>query len=818
MLSLPNQRAQKKALASGALCLLLAGGAALAGPSGSPGTSAIAQQEIARRQALINDAAAAIQEGDALRLDGDTEAALEKFRGAYQSLSPSPLTAEMRRAAGWRWSDAAVAVAENRIKEGRYDEAQALLEEAKAAGAAENHKKLGKSLEELKDPTYFNRALTPDHTAKAQEVEGLLREGRYLSDAGFYDEAVDKLNQVLEIDRHNTAARRSLEKVEQRVMEYEKSARDHTRAAMIREVDQQWESPVPPEFKAGMGKFLTQTPQARIAAINFKFGSILPVVELQEATLEEAIQFLQLKSKEMDPSGQGVNFVISQNPDSPQNQARINLSLRNIPLGEALRYVTQQAGMTYRVDEFVVRIVSLTEPGDSIISRTFTVPPDFIGSTSGAAEEADPFSTNAPTSGITVVRMTARKFLEEAGVPFPPGATASYNPSTSTLLVRNTAPNIQTVEAMIAEARGRAPKQVKITVRSLEFEGDIFNEESYDWLLGAFNLPGTERVFGAGGTVSNAGPPLTAEDFPFTSPSGLNTGRFPLTAGNRSGLAAVRPNRSIGDLIAASSGVSVDAGAKSPGILGLAGVFSDPAFQLVLRGMSQMKNVEVAMAPAVVTKSGQRAKIDVIRELLYPIEFDPPEIPQQIGFGNGNQAINPALLANGAPTSFPVTPATPTAFEMREVGVTLEVEPVVGPDNQTVDLTISGELDRFEGFIDYGLPITAITNGLTGPESVLVTTNQIIQPIFKVNRINTAVSVWDRSTVVLGGLVEDNNSDVEDKTPILGSLPGIGRFFRSEIESRRVKSVIFYVTVEIIDPAGRSFVENSPDPVAAAAR
>ena len=93
--------------------------------------------------------------------------------------------------------------------------------------------------------------------------------------------------------------------------------------------------PVPAEAALGpIAQFIPAI--AANIKVNLASGDVTAikarVVELQEATLEEAIQFLQLKSKEMDPSGQGVNFVISQNPDSPQNQARINLSLRNIPL------------------------------------------------------------------------------------------------------------------------------------------------------------------------------------------------------------------------------------------------------------------------------------------------------------------------------------------------------------------------------------------------------------------------------------------------------------------------------------------------------
>ena len=46
-------------------------------------------------------------------------------------------------------------------------------------------------------------------------------------------------------------------------------------------------------------------------------------------------------------------------------------------------------------------------------------------------------------------------------------------------------------------------------------------------------------------------------------------------------------------------------------------------------------------APSVVTRSGQRAQIQVIREFIYPIEFDPPEIPQDFGSINSSGGFNP---------------------------------------------------------------------------------------------------------------------------------------------------------------------------------
>src|SRR5256885_8461855 len=43
-----------------------------------------------------------------------------------------------------------------------------------------------------------------------------------------------------------------------------------------------------------------------------------------------------------------------------------------------------------------------------------------------------------------------------------------------------------------------------------------------------------------------------------------------------------------------------------------------------------------------------------------------------------------------------VTPTTPNAFDTRNTGVTLEIEPVVGPDGVTIDLNLVPQIVRSE--------------------------------------------------------------------------------------------------------------------------
>jgi general secretion pathway protein D len=291
-------------------------------------------------------------------------------------------------------------------------------------------------------------------------------------------------------------------------------------------------------------------------------------------------------------------------------------------------------------------------------------------------------------------------------------------------------------------------------------------------------------------------------------------GQFPGTGGNRSGNLAISAN-AIDALLFPTMGAS----ALAPGIFGLAGVFTDPQFQVVVRALNQKKGVDLLSAPRVTTKSGQRAVIEIVREFRYPTQFQPPQIPQSVGsnFGNGgNTIINPltGLISSsgGSSGAFPVTPTTPTAFETRNTGVTLEVEPVVGPDGVTIDLNLVPQVVEFEGFINYGSPIqTTSTNLLGQPVVNILTPNVINQPIFSARKVTTSVSVWDGQTVVLGGLMREDVQKVEDRTPIVGDIPLLGRLFRTNVDQHIKRNLVIFVTARLVTPGGLPFNQTEEE-------
>lgn len=136
--------------------------------------------------------------------------------------------------------------------------------------------------------------------------------------------------------------------------------------------------------------------------------------------------------------------------------------------------------------------------------------------------------------------------------------------------------------------------------------------------------------------------------------------------------------------------------------------------------------------------------------------------------------------------------------------MTLEVEPVVGPDGQTIDLNLVPQVVEFDGFINYGSPIQTTSTDILGmPHTNVLTPNIINQPIFSTRKVTTSVSVWDGQTVVLGGLMREDVQKTEDRTPILGDIPIVGRLFRTNAEQHLKRNLVIFVTAHLITPGGQ---------------
>lgn len=811
---------QSQALIVGIACATALPTPVLRAGDGGGYSSSIIDQEILKRQKRISDALIAEAEGDRLTAEQDSEGAIAKYREALDLLPLGALSYNDRQRVIAKYSKACLIHARELGQRGGFTKARNLLNGVLSENIDPNNLKAKQLLKDLDDPDKFNVAMSERHYSNTEEVRRLFRMGLGYFDLGQFKEAEEQFNRVLAIDPTNTAARRQLEKTEREVNNYYRSARDHTRAKMLNDVDSLWVTPVPGTAKAptAAATTLTEEPSGSQAII-FKLNNItLDRIQFSDASIQEVIDYLRRKSieadlVETDPNRKGVDFILT----SSEGARPVTLDLRGSKLINAIKSVCDQAQMRYRFEPNAVVIMPISATGGGgLQTRVFRVPPDFLSKGSGgdasgadAGAPADPFASGGGTPGGSSIakKPDAITVMRQLGVEFGEGATATFSAGTSRLVIRNTLEQLDNAESVIDTMFKSSVKQVFITTKFVEVSQRNTEELGFDTLIGAFNVGGG-GVYGAGGTNGNSSP-LNTGDYSVLSPNGTVVGANPLSRGLRFGADALSRN-AIDSLI--SGGTATGASTVSPATFALAGVFTDPQFQIVMRALSQKKGVDLMTAPSVIVRGGQKSKIEVIREFPYPTEFDPPQIPQTFGGGGqiGGGGIGGGANQQGG--AFPVTPTTPQSFEFKNTGVTMEVEATVADDGYTIDLNLAPEVVEFEGFINYGSPIqTTGTNALGQSEPVVLTDNKILQPVFATRKLATQVLIWDRQTVGIGGLIREDVQTVEDKVPIFGDIPVIGRLFRTKSDEHFKRNLMIYVTGTLIDPAGQPINASKSD-------
>ncbi|MDO5651549.1 MAG: type II secretion system secretin GspD [Moraxella sp.] len=118
-------------------------------------------------------------------------------------------------------------------------------------------------------------------------------------------------------------------------------------------------------------------------------------------------------------------------------------------------------------------------------------------------------------------------------------------------------------------------------------------------------------------------------------------------------------------------------------------------------------------------------------------------------------------------------------IERQDIGINLNVIPHVG-DNGTVRLEVSQEVSSV---------VAETASNING-----VTTNK--------NLITTTVLAEDGQTIALGGLMRDNSTTTQQRVPGLGSIPVVGRLFRSDGASNTKSNLIIFLQPTILRDGG----------------
>ena len=372
----------------------------------------IADREVQRRQSAIPAGEAALARGKSALRSRNYTVAYQEFKTAIAYLPDAVVSGRAHDEAADGVCKSGTVLAEARIAQGDHAGAEAILNEI-LTRYDPNCRKAQELAANLRQPGYFNKTVDAGFINKVEEVKRLLAEADGYYQSGQYDKAMKSYDRVLALDPYNTAARRGQERIDNTKYQYGEEAYNETRARQLWKVEEAWQQPVrkygavgPAADNKGRGGEVRGTAQ-----MTNKLNSIIiPHIEFRDTTVREAIDFLREQAAENDPSGQGVNIVLRlvplgqvAGPSAPvlppptgagtpvpvapaqappagapaqgapggppgvapvpvvsgPAGARITVTLDNIPLGEALRYVANQAGLKVKVEPYAVALIPL---------------------------------------------------------------------------------------------------------------------------------------------------------------------------------------------------------------------------------------------------------------------------------------------------------------------------------------------------------------------------------------------------------------------------------------------------------------------------
>jgi general secretion pathway protein D len=767
---------------SGSAAPVIYGQAANLNPSATMGASAsatgadvIVAAAAADQDTKIAAAENAIDEAAQLAELGAYSDATTLLNAAAASLTLNTATADTIEAIEAAKANVVLEEAKALADAGDPKAAEARIEDYRAAGGdSAAADKLAKQLDQqISDPYDLDiKDISPEYVAQSKLVRDLLTRGRAQYLNGDYDGASATFKEVEARDANNSEAKLFQTKIAELLGGIHKQNFYKTREQMLTEVDQSWERPK--VFDISSTDTVVTDEGARIQdKLN---GITIPQVNFSGMELTRVIETLSELSVEYDPERVGVNIVPLFNPND--NNPRVNISLRNLNLDRILQFVTQQVNFAYDVGGDAVTIQPSDAPGGSSttvteffpISRATVIRLTGVrgggGSSSGPV---DPFAapsgggSSGPSGGDEVEAL--QSFFQSAGVNFElPGASLAFDGEQ--LIVTQSRRNLERMRTILRNYN--EVKQVEIETKFLEVSQSDLDEVGFDWTV---TSPSGNQVFDfSGRTVSDA--------------FGVDTDSSTISI-----VTDYLDDPLEYDNSAPSLPTTIDLGSDATDVFSSTGwSVNGASVDFAIRALSRKAGSDLMSAPKVTVLSGKTATITVAQELRYPESYG--DIESTVSSGDtGGAAIS-------------ITAGTPQDFVTRNVGVEMSVTPNVENDD-TISLMLEPRVTEFEGFVEFGGPSIALAD-----TTIATVPAGFYQPIFSTREMSTEVTVFDGATVVMGGLTRDEVKTVNDSVPVLGDIPGIGRLFRSEGETRQKRNLLIFVTANLVSPGGSPARQN----------
>ncbi len=771
---------------------------------------AIARAETDRLRTLLETATKDRKIARSLARKKQYDQALDVLSELRADLPNNSLTAETLREIEEDRGELLVDQARYLLKAGELGGARVALDERLVMGGSNRAvEKLTRSLERAE--TRAETAIAAVQTSaprvsvstEQSNLNAMMNRARQQYVAGSRQAALASYRDVTLRYPDNSEARRMVRRLENEQSYAAGAPRGETRTALLADVDQSWQRPEVYQELTRAARRESDTAPLRIKLDEI----ILPQVSFTQVEIGRVVSALASISQEFDPattSLKGVNIVLL---DPSDEKPTVTLTLRNTSLKRVLDFVTQSVGYQYEVqsDAVVVRPGGESTTLDTAffpVSRATVLRMTGAGGPSKNTTSNDPFSSSGASNdqgpqGSEAPGMQA--FLQQAGVNFDGTSGSSLAYDGSSIIVTQTARNLERIRNILN--RYNDIRQVEIEAKFMEVQQGTLEELGVNWNV---TTKATQRNAGAQATYQSSGRSLAdafsssgiSQEGQIVRPSVPETTNFSYfqngqiqSQSTQAAQEAINlPIRSGAPQIPGSAAL----GSAASALANVTGVIGEFDVNAVVRALSQQQGTDLLSAPKITVLSGNAATITVAQELRYPQSFG--QTQSDVGTGSSS---------GGGSAGVTITAGTPQEFTMRNVGVELKVTPTVEEDDYSISLDLNPKVTEFDGFVEYGGPSVAVSGNTT-----VTVPSGFYQPIFSVRDISTKVTIWDGATLIMGGLTREEVKKVNDKIPVLGDIPILGKLFRSKGESAQKRNLLIFVTANLLSPGGSPKKQN----------
>ena len=595
--------------------------------------------------------------------------------------------------------------------------------------------------------------IDPDYKRRNKEVAFLLRQADVYYKNRQFDKVRNSVEKVLVLDPYNQKAVTLLNKTYKKLYYIGMSRAENDAVEQMAEVQWKWSEPIPPTDMAKEEVSPKEATGNRVELYEKLQKTIVDKIEYESADIQSILENLA--------NQYGIHIIPPSKLEDRSRKIQY-LELEKTPLLDVIRYVCEVADLKYKIEEKAVMVgvrnaddmeIGFFEVRKSLIQR-ITIEAEGTDTTEkneskDSLKDAERFSDksllesnkdseNKKSSSLGVTQEVLKQYFTPMGIAFPEGSTISYDSRNGKLIVKNTPENLRRMDTLLKEI-DIPPPLVLVDAKVMEVSMRAMEELGFDWTL-TFVSTNPQYVLN-NSTIS------AKETFYGTSSNNY------MIQGLK-----VLPN------FGGDNQLNVN---------------------LSIRALDQKDRGEILATPRLLVASGYQGKLTIGEERYFPDSWTDAEV--EIINGNAYTYVAP----------------TPEFGDATNVGTLFTVKPTVSSNNYTILLDVDTDITRMTGWSNYDYSIIIGSymeslSDLTGEKHQ----PKVKMPEFSKRKLKSTVKIYDGETVVIGGILEDTAARKDDRIPLLGEIPLIGRLFSDTSNSSEKVNLMVFVTARLMKGNG----------------